>query len=241
MNVDWPSFKSAYEREIGRVDDPIDEKHADTHFYTLTLYKLLVPSQEGKGKYRLSLVAKNLCMLLADATRQKEYRDMLANLLLTNDVKGEIFKNFIQFVAVNRSETEIHRRFRSIPARTLIAWSKEAGLIETYHGRVQAIARAYTKPTKEEFWSVLLSTYKTMQRSEIFGIQKIYVPIGELRFNVDVKLGLVKSEFYKKLESLLSTKNGDRISFYGAPTDVLEEEETFEYSRRKYVYLAIKV
>ena len=239
--VDWDSFKSAYEAEIGRVDDPIDEKHADTHFYTLTLYKLLLPTGAGEGKYRLSDVAKDLCVLLCDPQQQREYRRLLANLLRTNDAKGHMFRDFVEYVKVKRSREDIYRKFKSIPGRTLIAWAKEAGLVATYEDDVCAIKVHQKRPTQAEFRRTLVAEYRNMQRTTMLGVRHIYVPIGDLRFNLGVKLDLDRNEFDAELKKLLANRQGTKIVLYGAPTNVFEEFEFFEYSGRRYVYLSMKV
>lgn len=238
--VDLASFKLSYEKMIGRGDRPIHIKHAHTHFYTLTLFKLLVP-ETHKGKYRLSLVAKNLCTLLASPNRKDEYQKILSEVLLINESKGKLFEDFLQFVTEKKSKKDIDQRFKPIPARTLIAWSKEAGLIQEYQNFFQAIPRKKTKPTQAQFKDVLIKIYTETQTTEVFGIKRIYVPIGGLRFNVCVELGLKKEEFDDELKYLLSTEYGTRITLHGAPTNVYEEEETFNYSGKLYIYLSIKV
>jgi len=239
--VDWSSFKSVYEAEIGRVDDPIDEKHADTHFYTLTLYKLLVLADAGKGKYRLSSVAKELCGLLYDPQQQREYRKLLANLLRANEAKGHMFREFVEYAKVKRSKKDIYRRFKSVPSRTLIAWAAEAGLVAVHKDEVCAIKVHRKKPSQTEFWKTLVAEYRSMQRTSMLGIRHIYVPIGDLRFNLGVKLDLNREEFDAELKKLLASKEGTKIVLYGAPTNVFEELEFFESLGRLYVYLSMKV
>lgn len=238
--VDWKSFKLSYEKVIGRTEKPIAKGHADTHFYTLTIFKLIVPSETRRSSYRLSPITKKLCASLQDLDKREEYQKILSDLLLSNESKGKLFKDFLQFVSERRLKTEVNHRFKPIPARTLMAWLKEAGLIQEYQEYVQAIHRKKKKITQKQFWKTLKETYKEMQDTGVFGIERIYVPIGELRFNVDVKLNLNKEEFYEEFGRLLGSDYGSAIALHGAPTSVFEEEETFNYLGKVYIYLSIK-
>lgn len=235
------TFKRAYEKEINRLDDPIDDKSLDTHFYTPKIYGFYTPA-DRKGTYRLSLTAKRLCAMIDKPDRQKEYRELLRNILLTNENKGELFKDFVQFVTQRRTKREISDKFLPIRARTLIAWAKEAGMIDTDGDRIWATFHNVLKPTQQEFWTTVLENYREMQRSEVFGIRKIFVPIGELRSGVCSKLGLEKSEFDEELRRVLSTEYGKKVSFYGAPPDVFKDKQmgTFRYRGKLYVYLTIR-
>jgi hypothetical protein len=241
--VDWNAFKLSYEKVIGRTEKPIAKGHADTHFYTLTLFKLLLPSEARKSTYRLSLIAKKLCTLLKEPNKKDQYQKILSELLLNNPSKGKLFEEFLKFVMERKSKNEIDKRFNPIPARTLIAWSLEAGLIQKYKDYIQAIHRQKIKFTQAQFWEILTETYNEMQATEVFGIKRIYVPIGELRFNVGVKLGLKTEEFDETLKHLLSTEYGSKITLHGAPTDVFEKnkEETFNYKNKLFVYLSMRV
>lgn len=235
------SFKEEYEAQVNRTHDPIDEKHLDTHFYTPKIYGFYEPA-ERKGSYRLSLLAKSLCPLLNDPTRVNDYRAMLGNILLNNEDKGDLFKEFISFVTKRKTRAEIYDRFPSITARTLIAWSREAGLMDSDEGEnlFWAVFHSRPKPTQEAFLKTLLTVNGEMQKSETFGIRRIYVPVGELRANVCSRLGLDRREFDDELKRLLSTEYGKRFSFYGATTDVFKTKGTFIYRGKLYVYLSIK-
>ncbi len=172
IDFDRAKFKLTYEKEVDRLDDPISREHADTHFYTPKIYGLY-DSGARRGTYRLSFVAKQLCELLKDPNKQDEYRKLLGNLLLTNDEKGELFRGFVEFVKKKKTRQEIYDKFEQITGRTLIAWSKDAGLIETDEDEdhVWALARDAPKPSPEQFKDVLLSTYKELEKSEVFGIR----------------------------------------------------------------------
>lgn len=239
--VDWKSFKLSYEKVKGK-EKPITKGHADTHFYTLTIFKFIIPSEIRKNAYQLSLITKKLCALLHDPSKKEEYQKILSELLLTNKSKGKLFEDFLQFVNERKSRKEVNQRFKPIPARTLIAWSKEAGLIQEYQEYVQAIPIKKMTPTHDQFRHALIETYKEMQTSEVFGIERIFVPIGELRFNVCVKLSLKSTDFDEELKYLLATEYGNKITLHGAPTDVFENVgETFNYMNKLFVYISMKV
>lgn len=237
--VDWASFKSAYERQIGRSDKPVDKGTCDTHFYSLTIFELITPVEGKKGKYKLSLAAKKLCTMMTDEKLQNDYENLLANILLTNQDKGHTFSQFLDFVREKKSRDKIYEKFRSEPGRTLIAWCEEADLIATHDDDVRALSKPHKVVSQEEFLEKLKDNYREMQRTAILGVPRIYIPIGELRFNTRAMLGLKKSEFDEQLRALLRTQLRREISFYGAPSEEFKKQETFEYSGKLYIYVRI--
>jgi hypothetical protein len=241
--VDWASFKSAYETRIGRGKyDPVDKGTADCHFYTLTIFELLMPVEGMKGKYRLNLASKNLCKMMADEKQREDYQNLLADILLTNPDKGDTFSQFLDFVRETKTRNQICEKFRSEPGRTLIAWCEEADLIAIYDDNVRALSKPHKAVSQEEFLEKMTDNYKEMQRTEILGVTRIYIPIGELRFNTRTMLGLKKSEFDEHLRALLHTEHGRKILLYGAPSDAFENQETFEDDSGKlYIYMRMKV
>ena len=93
------SFKSAYE-EIKHRATPIHKKHAHTHFYTLSIYKFIIPSQSGRrGTYRLSSIGKEICECL-ETSDMPRFKRILSNTLLNNPRKGQLFKNFLSFYKI---------------------------------------------------------------------------------------------------------------------------------------------
>jgi len=241
--LDLESFKSAYE-EIKQRSTPIHEKHAHTHFYSLSIYKLIVPCGSApKGKYRVSSIGEELCKCL-DKSDMKRFRQILANILLNNPRKGQLFREFLLFLNERnrRTRREIYARFKEIPARTLIAWSKAAGLVEADKDFVWSVPQERKKVlTLEQFREKLIKTYKEMSKSEMFGIEKIFVEIRELRQRICIDHAWTFEEFDKYLTKLLDSPFGEKIRLYGAPPSVFDERESFMYHNKLYIYIRIKV
>lgn len=255
--IDWELYKSTYEDLIGR-EKPISKQHADTHFYTLSIYGLIAPSQSArKGKYSITTVGRMLCKSLAKGSME-EYKRILANVLLNNSEKGHFFRSFIAFVKSSDKVTydDILRFVENkllkekttrigIVARTLRAWSKDAGLIETDKERklIWSIkeAKKKSRPSLKEFWTILLDKYLFLRESEIFGIENIFVDILELRTLVCIDRPWSNEEFNQYLVKLLDSEYGEKIRLYGAPTSVFSNRENFGYKGRVYAYIRMEV
>jgi len=125
--ITWRSFKSEYEEVIGRKSHPVDEKTVDTHFYSLRLFGLITATSE-RSFYVISVPGSDLCESLRCGERKK-FQKMLASVLLTNPIKGDLFKRFLDFVNNVTTKDQVLLEFKNIPGRSLIAWSLLAGLI----------------------------------------------------------------------------------------------------------------
>jgi len=241
--LELKSFKSAYE-EIKQRVTPIHEKHAHTHFYSLSIYKLIVPSESApKGTYRLSSIGKELCECL-DKSDMKRFRQILSTILLNNPRKGQLFKDFLSFVneQKKRSRKEIYLQFKELPGRTLIAWSKAAGLIEADRDFVWGLPLKEKEVlTLEQFREKLVEMYKDMSKSEMLGIEKIFLEIGEIRQKFCIDHSWSFEEFDEHLRRLLDSPFGEKIRLYGAPSSLFDEREKFMYHGRLYIYIRIKV
>lgn len=241
--LDWNSFKSAYE-EIKQRVTPIHKKHADTHFYSLSIYKLIVQSESApRGTYRLSSIGKELCECL-DKSDMNRFRQILSTILLNNPRKGQLFKDFLSFVNEQKKRTkkEMYVQFKELPARTLIAWSRAAGLIEADRDFVWGLSQKGKETlTLEQFRKKLVKAYKDMSKSEMLGIEKIFVKIGELRQKICIDHSWMFEEFDEYLGRLLDSPFGEKIRLYGAPSSVFDERENFMYHEKLYIYIRIKV
>lgn len=237
------SFKSTYEEIKGRVT-PIHEKHAHTHFYSLSIYKLIVPSESSpRGTYVLSSTGKELCKCL-DKLDANRFRQILSTILLNNPRKGQLFKGFLSFVneRTKRNRKEVYAQFKELPGRTLIAWSKAAGLVEADRHFVWGLPQKKKEiPTLEQFREELVETYKDMSKSEMLGLEKLFVEIGELRLRICIERSWSFDEFDAYLRSLLDSPFGQKIRLYGAPSPVFNRGENFLYTNRLYIYIRIKV
>jgi len=241
--LDLKSFKSAYE-EIKQRVTPIHEKHAHTHFYSLSIYKLIVPSESAsRGTYRLSSTGRELCECL-DKSDMNRFRQILSTVILNNPRKGQLYKDFLSFVNEQKKRTrkEIYARFKELPGRTLIAWSKATGLIEADRDFVWGLPLKEKEfLTLEQFREKLVNAYKDISKSEMLGIEKIFIEIGELRQKFCIDRSWSFKEFDEYLRRLLDSPFGEKIRLYGAPSSVFDESENFMYHERLYIYIRMKV
>ena len=254
--ITWHSYKEKYERMKG-LFKPISTQHADTHFYSLSIYGIIEPLESSaKGQYKLSVAGKALCESLVN-DRIADYQRILANVLINNSKKGHIFRQFLDFIQTKNSvsfeevstfvQNLLKKRLDSptvsIVARTLMAWSEDAGLIEKDTER-KIVWLIKQKPkitlSLEQFWVLLNNHYKNLRQSEIFGIEHIYVDILELRTIICLELSWPNEEFDSYLSGLLDSEIGNNIKLYGAPTSFFSNRENFTYKGRIYAYIAIR-
>lgn len=163
---------------------------------------------------------------------------------MNNPRKGQLYKAFLSFVneRKKRSRKEIYTQFKELPGRTLIAWSKAAGLIEADRNSVWGLPQKEKQILSlEQFRGKLVETYKDMSKSEMLGIEKIFLEIGELRQRFCIDHSWSFEEFDECLRRLLDSPFGEKIRLYGAPSSVFDERENFMYDRRFYIYVRIKV
>lgn len=241
--LDLAGFKSAYEK-IKKRKKPIHEKHAHTHFYSLSVYGLITPIQTGeKAIYAISSIGKELCESLSLGDTER-FQQMLSNILLNNLSKGHLFKEFLAFVGQQEKITrkEIYKNFRELPGRTLIAWSKAAGLVEANREFVWGLPKKRkTYLTLEDFQKELLEAYISLSRSDVIGIHKIFVGIQQIREKICVDHSLSYKEFDDYLTNTLDSPFGEKIRLYGGPSSAFKEGESFMYRNKLYLYIRMKV
>jgi hypothetical protein len=245
----WQSFKVLYEKKIGRLDNPVSKGTADTHFYILTQLNLLAPVQEKSNQYTLSNLGKAICQKLNENNVQ-EYQRYLRNLLLSNESKGPLFQEFIKFIEEraergNINRGELAQQFKpDTTLRSLISWSIEAQLIE-YDKDKDLIwllkLDSRTVLSLENFWLKLKELYKSLQKTEIFLINNVFVEIAEIRADFCMKENLTLDDFDSRLTDLLNSQYGRRIRLYGGPSSVYEGKRNFLYKGKAYVYIRLKV
>jgi hypothetical protein len=239
-DVDKDTFVKKYEEVIGRTYRPIHEKNGHTHFYSLTTFKLL--TKTNYNKYHLSVVAKELCEYLKDPAKIEDFQNLLSDVLKTNETKGDLFEEFLRFLRVKKTKKEISEKFKGTPARTLIAWSKLAGLIIQDGQIFQSIPQKKKKTDSNTFKKILIEYYKKSENSDIFGIQRLFIPIHELRDDVCIKLGISPEVFDKFLTELLETDFGSNISLHGGTTKAYEKKgnQTFKYHNKIYLLISLR-
>ncbi|NVM55369.1 MAG: hypothetical protein HWN66_16805 [Candidatus Helarchaeota archaeon] len=241
--VDLQRYKSTYEEIIGRYTKPIHIKHAHTHFYSLTSFNILSPVESGKGLYTLSHLGKQLCENLQKSDIN-EYKKILRYILLNNPNKGNLFQNFLEFISEcsHRSRKELYEKFKEIPARALISWSIEAGLIDNLKDKFWIIEIPSEKDIDlDKFWNILNSYYNELTSSEIFGIDKVFVDIRDLTSKFCIKYNWSIDEFDEYLRKLLDSEYEAQIRLYGAPTSYFANKKNFMYNNRVYAFLRIMV
>lgn len=165
-------------------------------------------------------------------------------MLLNNPRKGELFKEFINFIRMKPScsRSELYIKFKKIPTRSLIAWSKEAGLINLLQDKIWAIEKI---PKKEMgldmFWQLIKETYEELSKSEMLGIEKVFVDIRELTSKICIDLSWTVDEFDQMLRQLLNSKKGEKVRLYGAPTSYFDNKENFFYKGNVYAFIRVMV
>jgi hypothetical protein len=250
------SFKDKYEWIKG-LAKPISSQHTDTHFYSLSIFGIIEPLESGaKGLYKLSVAGKALCQSLRNEDIQN-YQKILANVLLNNSNKGKLFRDFVALAKSKTTMTledvskyvkkvkEVKKDSTTIGivARTLLAWCEDAGLIERDNDReiIWFIASGSKKYISlDEFWSLLCSKYRILTQSEIFGLERIYVDILELRTLICLDLSWSNEDFNNYLSQVLDSEREDKIKLYGAPTSFFSDRENFSYKGRIYAYISIR-
>jgi len=238
---DKTKFIKKYEVIKGRKK-PLHEKNADIHFYTLSIFKLFTKPNNSKNNYRLTPIAEELCELMMDGTNNEKFQQLLTKVLITNEHKGQLFLNFLNFTKKRKTEKEIFEEFRIIPAKTMIAWCKLAGLLLQEGDYLQSIMPNKKEVKLSQFKVTLQEYYNELEKTKTYGINRIFVPIDELRNNVCIKLNIRKDKFDELLTDLLSTDFGQKIHFHGATTTAYEKraKEVFNYGNKKYLLVSMR-
>lgn len=244
----WDLFKPLYEKKIGRSDDPVSKGTVDTHFYSLTQLNFLVPVQEKSKKYVVSNRGKAICKSLMENDIQ-QYQRYLGNLLLNNESKGSLFRDFIRFIEEKGqrgkiSKSELSLQFQpDTTLRSLISWSKEAHLVE-YDKDLELVwllkRDQKTQLSREKFWRKLVELYDRLQKTEIFLVRAVFVDISEIRAEFCMMENWSLDDFDSSLIDLLDSGYGRKIRLYGAPSSVYEGRRNFLYKGKSYIYIKLK-
>lgn len=243
--VTWHQFKEAYEKKIGRSEDPVSRGTVDTHFYTLTQFDLLIPTQEKRTQYILSSLGKKICHYLKESN-MLEYRKCLRSVLLNNEKKGILFHEFLKRIRSKESLTkhELSQHFRLITLRSLISWSLEAGLIEYDKDKYLVWCLRLEPKTElslEQFWKRLVNVYEELQKTDIFLVEKVFVPITEIRANFCMEENWELDDFDDNMRHLLDSPYGRKIRLYGGPSSIFEGKRNFVYKEKMYAYIRVRV
>ncbi len=238
---DKTKFIKKYEENKGRKK-PLHEKNADIHFYSLRIFKLISKISNLNNNYKSTPIAEELCIFMKNGTSNEKFQKLLTKVLLTNEDKGELFSNFLFYTSEKKSEKAIFEKFRIRPAKTMIAWCKLAGLIIQEGDFIHSIAPDKKDVTLNKFKKTLQKYYSELEKTETYGINRIFVPIDEIRYNVCIKLNIRKEKFDEMLKELTLTDYGEKIHFHGATTSAYEKrsKEVFKDGNKKYLLLSLR-
>lgn len=92
-----------------------------------------------------------------------------------------------------------------------------------------------------DFYDCLLFEYDKLNKSKI--LKPIFIPIYELRRSVCNIMKISKQKFnslFTKLINIDSTNNIPQISLHGAPTNMCSRVPSFEYNKKRYIYVTVK-
>ena len=238
---DKTKFIKKYE-EVKERKKPIHEKNADIHFYTLSIFQLLTKPNDSKNIYHLTPIAQELCESMKNGIQNENFQELLTKILITNEHKGELFFNFLAFLKERKTNKEIFEQFRIRPSKTMIAWCKLAGLVIQDGDYLQSIMPREKQINSDLFRDTLKDYYTELSKSKTYGINRIFVPIDDLRMNICVKLGIRQDKFDEMLTELLVTDYGQKIHFHGATTTAYEKrsKEIFKHGNKKYLLLSMR-
>ena len=169
------------------------------------------------------------------------YRQYIKGLILSNEDKGELFRQFFEFTAQPKKLTEIKNKFREVPTKTLLAFGYEAGML-LHVGKLVKSIEYRTDVSVQEFYNVLIKVYNEIQNDPTRVYKIIYVPIDRMRDLVRLELGLEFPEkFDQLLTQLLNSKEGASVYLHGAAPQVASEFTGFNFKSRHYVYISVRL
>lgn len=175
-----------------------------------------------------------------DPSKKELYRRYLRGLLLSNEIKGRLFRSFLEFTSRPKKKTNIENKFGRVPAKTLIAFCLEAGLTVKY-GEFMKSVEARSVVSVSEFCKSLTRVYRNLQEDPT-RVSPIYVPIDVMRGLVSLDLGLESPLLFDKLlEEAIDSKFGESIYLHGAPPQVISESNSFYYKGKRYAYISVRM
>jgi hypothetical protein len=244
--INWNDFKIEYEKiKFAQIYPNIfkgSKKNIDAHFYTLTTFHFLVPYKGKKGLYILGNHALELCRGLGknDISNIRQFHEIFSSILLENERKGELFRCFQTFVSKGKNREQIYSEFGNVPSKTLIAWTKFAGLTMENKNVIQAVPDNKENLTQASFMEKLENFYNRLESTGEFGIKRLFIPFGELRFLFFIQFGTTKEEFDFFLRMILDSEYRSLISLSGGTVDSYNEDNRFFYNDKNYLYISLK-
>jgi hypothetical protein len=221
-------------------DSEVHEKILVAYFYTAAIFNLIKPTSRGSHKYLITPVCREICRVLKDESMKQTYQKYLRVLLLSNPIKGQFFKRFLQYTSKPRRRKEITAEFGNYFAATLISFSIEAGMLVCCEGFFKSV-EVKSSVSVKEFYSSLSKIYYNLKESSERNTQLIYVPIDIIRDMVCLDLGLESHGLFNTLLSkTLESSFGLSIYLHGAPPQAEDEFVGLDYGGRRYAYISIR-
>lgn len=238
-SISWESYKKSYEKFFNN-EQKISKQHNDAHFYLVRQLGLI--ERKNNSEYRLSPTGELFCEILQKTNHEKKFQKTLASLLLTNDEKGELFREFIDYVKNSKKDDDLKKKFVGETHRTLKSWSKRANLV-TIHDDYCAAEPIHDVEdcTVNKFFKTLFNTYEKIQRRNVFEPKREYIPIREIKRRVSCELGFKElTQFDNWLTETLNHKKYRLfVRLHGAPSHAYEKMETFRYKGKSYPLLSV--
>ncbi len=88
------------------------------------------------------------------------------------------------------------------------------------------------------FIKYFIKAYEKLGKSKTFGIQKIFIPITQIRHKVYTQMNITEEQFNHHLKFLA---DNDIVNLHGAPTDAYSRvKNPFEYEGKLYLYVSMR-
>ena len=240
--ITWESYKECYEKTFfnGKI---ISNQHIDAHVYLCRQFGFLKSVNKYDAKYYRTEIIEQLCKNMDTEYKTKKWKKKLGVALLISEKKDH-FKKFINFIQDVKSEDEVRAEFGNQKYRTLKAWCIFANLVIFQDKHFRPIPKKINQVYNlEQFWEILVKTYASLQRTNIFEPKKTYIPIEELRSTISFKMcfeDIDKFDYYLT-KILRNKKYSFRVKLYGAPAHAYEQMNKFEYYGKGYLLMSINL
>lgn len=231
--------------KVRKISD-YGETKAETHLGSLRIYGLVESHPDmAKGGNRMTTKGKVLCKILrktSQPSKNKQFQNALANLLLKNHYKGKLFKDFLRYIERAKTMDEIKKKYKWRTGLTLIAWCKAAGLAKQIGDSVVQIPKKIVETyTLDKVWKEILRTYEEIVSADIRR-RRLLLHYGDLRYKAACNLQMKDhNEFDKWFQKILKSVYKKYINLHGAPTGEYNEEENIFYRKRIYPYVSIVI
>jgi hypothetical protein len=214
----------------------VSDTMRDTYFYLAHIFNL-ISETDNRNYYEITESCEKICAVVNDDSKQSIYKQYIKGMILSNNDKGQLFNDFLDFISTPKTIAEIEKRFKKVPTKTLIAFSLEAGLI-LHYGELYQSTEIHSNVDLNIFYFTLIKEYKKIQEK---GTRKIYVSIDLIRNLVSLELGLESLNLFNSLlEQALDSPLGVHLYLHGAAPQSDSEYIGFRYKGKRYVFISIR-